>query len=279
MAYCVGERRRPNSAASYVGECFHIVTKGLSTRHVLMTSKTSNFANLAAAEKVLRWREQLSSNSVPLPNGARLMLDAYMAAPDTPENARMFLATSVMYLIELYAGDGFTRDENGTKRHREYLATSFQLGALRKVDAARLCIAPSLKCSLLLPTSADIEAIAERGINGVTVAEIERRAEPLEDKTQDKECWRARSSFGFLQKSADKSLVRRLLLDNYVVNAVLKTTHIAIAQCLRRLLQQTEQTRMENHLGPMTPITIDFTPIEIPNACGVSEVMVIFLLL
>ena len=173
--------------------------------------------------------------------GARLMLDAYMAAPDTPENARMFLATSVMYLIELYAGDGFTRDENGTKRHREYLATSFQLGALRKVDAARLCIAPSLKCSLLLPTSADIEAITERGINGVTVAEIERRAEPLEDKTQDKECWRARSSFGFLQKSADKSLVRRLLLDNYVVNAVLKTTHIAIAQSLRRLLQQTEQ--------------------------------------
>jgi hypothetical protein len=94
------------------------------------------------------------------------------------------------------------------------------------------------------------------GINGLTIEEIERRAAPLPDKTQDSS-WKCRSYEGFIGHGESfKELIKR----DWQTVEQLRTTHQEIANNLKRLIDLVEETRNNENYGPMRAVTLQFLP-------------------
>lgn len=85
----------------------------------MMTYGHTNFVELekAIGKTAVQLNETKSKGSS---NEEFMSFERYKAAPDTAENARLFLYFTVG-LNNLFAGDGYTRDANGNKGIKEYL--------------------------------------------------------------------------------------------------------------------------------------------------------------
>lgn len=100
------------------------------------------------------------------------------------------------------------------------------------------------------------------------VAEIESRAAPLEDKTDDPLRYRVRSSSGFL--APEESFLSRLKLDSETVLS-LHVTHEHLAEQLESLLRQAADIRKALGKGPDTPVLVAFEYRSHPNESIVTK--------
>eukprot|EP00727_Mastigamoeba_balamuthi_P000942 m51a1_g10845 hypothetical protein (307) ;mRNA; r:33895-34815 len=85
-------------------------------------------------------------------------------------------------------------------------------------------------------------------VNGVPVAEIERRARPLPSRLDDAATWRCRSASGFL--GPDESLRHVIAADWRTVADALGTTHTAIGEALAWAIDAAKRDRAERGVGP-----------------------------
>jgi len=88
------------------------------------------------------------------------------------------------------------------------------------------------------------------------VEEIEDRANPLVDSSEDRDRYRVRSSVGFLDPG--ESLIARLTADSHVVRLV-GTTHHNLASQLESLLRQSQSEREKMWIGPDPEVCFEFT--------------------
>lgn len=86
-------------------------------------------------------------------------------------------------------------------------------------------------------------------INGVPIEEIDRRCRPLEDRTQDKECWRLRSAAGFIPEGS--KIVDVLKQDWETVLHTLGTTHTEVAALLTEVIDAARSMRPRGSLAPV----------------------------
>jgi len=110
----------------------------------------------------------------------------------------------------------------------------------------------------------DIEHIKSlQNINGISIQEIERRAQPLLDKTQDAKCWKCRSFNGFLNNN---QTFKECLIQDWETVYALGTTHVILANHLRAILSQAEEIRRNTKRGPDYTIQIKYSAKDIVGA-------------
>lgn len=86
-------------------------------------------------------------------------------------------------------------------------------------------------------------------INGIPIEEIDRRCQPLEDRTQDPECWRLRSAAGFIPEGT--KLTDFLKRDWETVLHTLGTTHTEVAALLTEVISTAQSMRCARSLKPV----------------------------
>jgi hypothetical protein len=106
----------------------------------------------------------------------------------------------------------------------------------------------------------DILSLTE--INGITIEEIERRAQPLEDKTLDPQTWRCRSSSGFL---GENEKFKDVLLLSFNELKKIGISNQDIAFHLRSILEKAESKRKKLKVGPSVPIKITHPSYPLPS--------------
>jgi len=101
-------------------------------------------------------------------------------------------------------------------------------------------------------------------VNGVPVAELERRMRPLVDKEADPTSWRQRAATGFLGDDGE-SLVGCISADTASVVGDLCTTHVSLAQALRAVVDAANAERARRALSPWCPVVVG-APLAAPCA-------------
>jgi len=119
-----------------------------------------------------------------------------------------------------------------------------------------------------IKTKQDISDL--KSINGISIEEIQRRSEPLEDKFQDP-LWRCRSSSGFLGRG---QLFQECLLADWGRVQQLGTTHQILANNLNSILTQVEEIRKTSKWGPNRPILLEYNAENLTQSLGPQKLLV-----
>jgi len=112
--------------------------------------------------------------------------------------------------------------------------------------------------SKLIKNEKEIEELTM--INGIPLAEIDRRAQPLKDKTQDKEFWRCRSFNGFLDEGQS---IKDCLLCDWNLVTRLGTTHLCLVNHLKAIIGKYNTIRVSTKRGPDAVIKFTYTAIDL----------------
>jgi hypothetical protein len=100
-------------------------------------------------------------------------------------------------------------------------------------------------------------------INGISIEEIERRAKPLVDKTEDPLTWRCRSSCGFL---GEHESFKDNLLTSFAQLQSLGTSNEELVFHLKAIIRRAEERRSDLKVGPSAPISITYSPYPLNGA-------------
>jgi hypothetical protein len=105
-----------------------------------------------------------------------------------------------------------------------------------------------------------LESLAD--LNGLSILQIERRSEVIEDNTMDPEEWKYRSFDGFLGKDEHfKEIIKR----DWKTVTEMGCSHKELAHHLKEILDLVERTRKSLNAGVMTPIQVEYAARNFPK--------------